>query len=106
MRAMAEVADKQPAIQKRIDLFRHRVLEELYDVRNDPDCLNNLISNKAHQDALSKMRSLMTSEMKRLKDPLLPAFMQRNDRNKVDEILSKVYGKRAKPSEQASTKKK
>ena len=42
-RRMAELAETDTAIAARHDLYQHRVVEELYDMANDPDCLVNLI---------------------------------------------------------------
>ena len=35
----------------RLDLYRHRVPEELYQVDEDPDCLVNLIEHPDHQES-------------------------------------------------------
>jgi len=42
-RRMAELVRLDETIAARHDLYQHRVVEELYDVQNDPDCLVNLI---------------------------------------------------------------
>ncbi|MEL7338800.1 MAG: sulfatase-like hydrolase/transferase, partial [Planctomycetota bacterium] len=46
-RAMKMVAETDPAIAKRLELFRHGVVEEFYDYQNDPDALVNLINDLA-----------------------------------------------------------
>ena len=53
---MQELAATSEQIRKRLDLFEHRVVEELYDVQEDPDCLINLIDSKGHHSALVKLR--------------------------------------------------
>jgi len=37
------LAEKDPKLAARHKLYQYRVVEELYDVEHDPDCLNNLI---------------------------------------------------------------
>ena len=45
-RRMAALASSDKKLAARLDLYKHRVPEELYDVANDPDCLvHNLIAN-------------------------------------------------------------
>ena len=92
MAAMNEAAKTDTSIQARIDLFRHRVPEELYDLKNDPNCLHNLIDDPTHVSTLSSLQSKLTSHMKKTADPMLAAFANRNDRSKVDEILIATYG--------------
>ena len=42
-RRLVALAKQDKRLAKRLDLYKHRVPEELYDVANDPDCLHNLI---------------------------------------------------------------
>ncbi len=46
---MQQLAKTDPAMARRLDTFDHRVLEELYDVEHDPDCLKNLIHDPAQE---------------------------------------------------------
>lgn len=90
--AMAAAANTDPAIAARVQLFRMRVPEEFYDLKNDPDCLNNLIGSAEHQDAVAQYRQRLESWMKRTGDPMLPALQSRNDRDRVDAVMLKTYG--------------
>ncbi|MCA9030006.1 MAG: sulfatase, partial [Planctomycetaceae bacterium] len=56
-RRFAELAKSDPVLAARHDLYQHRVVEELYDVVQDPDCLQNLIDSPNHQDAVRDLRS-------------------------------------------------
>ena len=94
MAAMNLAAKNDPAIAARIDLFRHRVPEEFYDLEKDPDCLDNLINDPKHAGALKALQARLVTQMKKTQDPILPAFQNRNNRAKVDEILVKTYGPR------------
>jgi len=92
MRAMNKAAGTNPAIKARIALFRYRVPEEFYDLENDPDCLHNLIDDPKHREAVNAMRKRLQVWMKRTKDPMLEAFLHRDNREAVDKILLKTYG--------------
>lgn len=94
MAAMNDAAKDDPAIAARIDLFRLRVPEEFYDLEKDPNCLINLIGDPKHADALKSLQTRLVAQMKKTQDPMLPAFQNRNDRAKVDEVLVKTYGPR------------
>jgi hypothetical protein len=39
--------------------------EELYDLKNDPEELKNLISDPAHTERIAKLREVMKAELKR-----------------------------------------
>ena len=74
MAAMRRAANTDPAIAKRVDLFLHRVPEELYDYSQDPDALHNLAGTPEHRQELERYRRLLLEHMKRTGDPQLPAF--------------------------------
>ena len=78
-RRLVALAKQDKRLAKRLDLYKHRVPEELYDVANDPDCLHNLIAEPGHQAALPSLRSELEGWMKRTKDPMLAVFQKRND---------------------------
>ena len=94
MAAMNEAAKANPSIKARIDLFRYRVPEEFYDLKNDPDCLHNLIDNPDHADSRKKLQDQLVAHMKKTKDPMLAAFLNRDDRTKVDKVLLATYGQK------------
>lgn len=75
--AMSEATEADRAIADRVDLLRFRVKEELYDFRNDPDALNNLIDDPGLQEEKQRLKKLLHAEMKRSKDPLLSEFEER-----------------------------
>ena len=60
---MVKRAANEPAIEKRLDLFDHRVLEECYDILEDPDCLVNLIDSAEHQDAIKQLRAVLADSL-------------------------------------------
>ena len=78
-RRMAELAKTDETIAARHDLYQHRVVEELYDVQNDPDCLVNLIDNPAHKQELAKLRQTLEEWMVNTGDHILDVFRHRDD---------------------------
>ncbi len=92
MRAMVEAAKTDPAIARRVAMFRYRALEELYDLKADPDCLNNLVNDPAHAGGLEKMRNRLGQWMNQTHDPLRPAFECRSEPEKLKAALIQLYG--------------
>ncbi len=92
MAAMNEAAETDPEIAARVEVFRHRSQEELYDLQNDPDCLNNLAGNPEYKTLLSKMQARLVKCMKDSNDPVLDAFEKRESPDELTKALTKVYG--------------
>ncbi|MCB1278651.1 sulfatase [Prosthecobacter sp.] len=78
-RQMRVLAKTNEQIAARIDLFDHRVPEEAYEVRYDPDALTNLIADPAHAKEVTALEKAMEDWMVRVKDPLLEIFRHRAD---------------------------
>lgn len=77
--AMVRAAADDPAIAARMDLFSHRVFEELYDFEADPDALKNLAGDPKYKAELNAMRKALRDWMVATKDPALEAFDHRDD---------------------------
>ena len=92
MAGMNLAAKADAAIADRVKLFRYRVPEELFDLENDPNCLHNLIDNPEYAVVLKDLRGRLVSAMKASKDPMLEAFHNRDNREKVDAVLVATYG--------------
>ncbi len=86
-RTMQKVAPEDPEIAARLDLFLHRVPEELYDYQNDPDALHNLIDDPAYAEVLAERRGRMREIMVASHDPLLEAFDRRDDAAFVSGVI-------------------
>ena len=78
-RQMVKRAAKETYVAARLELFDHRVLEEFYDVKRDPNCLVNLIDSPEHRDAMLHLRELLTKELTVLKDPVAPLLASVDD---------------------------
>ena len=87
---MEEAADADPTIASRVEHFLHRVPEELYDFENDPDGLHNLIDDSAHAAAADDLRSALEEWMKKMEDPALEAFQNRQSRPALDHLMDKT----------------
>jgi len=92
MKAMVEAAKEDPEIAQRVKMFRYRATEELYDLRNDPDCLRNLVEESEHKDDLIKMQNELHEWMKETRDPLITAFENRHSVEKRKSALIEIYG--------------
>jgi N-sulfoglucosamine sulfohydrolase len=80
-RRMAELAQTDDKIAARHTLFLHRVLEELYDVQRDPDCLVNLIDAPEYQQPLAALRESLETFMVETGDPMREVFRHRDDQD-------------------------
>jgi N-sulfoglucosamine sulfohydrolase len=73
-RAMNQAAESDEVIAERTNLYKFRVAEELYDFRNDPDGLVNLINNPELQDEKQRLKKLLYNEMKKSGDSWIKEF--------------------------------
>lgn len=76
-KAMQEAAPSDQEIAERVDLLRFRVNEELYNFKNDPDALTNLVDNPDLLNKKQELKELLRREMKKSDDPLLNEYIER-----------------------------
>jgi N-sulfoglucosamine sulfohydrolase len=76
---LLELAKSDEHIASRLDLLSHRVVEEFYDIQKDPDCLVNLIANPAYQHQIEQLRNSLEEWLRNMQDPMLVAFLGRQD---------------------------
>ena len=89
-RRLATLAKTDSKLAARLELYKHRVPEELYDVVKDPDCLHNLIDSPKHQAELKKLRATLDAWMVKSKDPTLEAFRKREDKAFVEAYVQQL----------------
>jgi len=89
-RRMVDLASSSKTLSLRLNLYKHRVPEELYDVAKDPDCLVNLINQPKHQAGLKELRAKLDAWMVRSKDPMLEVFRKREDAGFVEAYVQKL----------------
>lgn len=78
-RQMRVLAKSNEQIAARIDLFDHRVPEEAYEVKYDPDALTNLIAKPENAAQVAVLEKALEDWMVRTNDPLLEVFRHRDD---------------------------
>jgi len=83
-RRMIELAKTDKKLAARLQIYKHRVPEELFDVSKDPDCLVDLIDRPKHQAQLKKLRATLEEWMVEAKDPMLEVFRKREDADFVE----------------------
>jgi N-sulfoglucosamine sulfohydrolase len=81
---MVELAKTRKKLDERMELFKHRVLEEFYDIQSDPDCLVNLIDDPAYAREIGKFRNILATWLEDVKDPMLAAFIGRDDPKELE----------------------
>lgn len=86
-KAMLKAAENDPEIAKRVALYKHRVPEEFYDFKNDPDALNNLVDDPAYRPELDKFRAKMLEMMIQYKDPAYAAYRDRKEAGKIEQFM-------------------
>jgi N-sulfoglucosamine sulfohydrolase len=92
MKAMVEAAQTDPEVAQRVNMFRYRAAEELFDLSSDPDCLDNLADQPNFADELNRRRGQLRDWMIQSGDPLLKAFENRNSPEKLRAALIDIYG--------------
>lgn len=70
----AMVESSHEAVRERVEFYRHRRAEELYDLQADPDCQQDLSRSERHVTQLAEVRSLMTAHLTAVGDPLAARY--------------------------------
>ena len=87
---MIELAKNDKAMEERLNLYRYRVPQELYQVKRDPNCLQNLISSSNNQEVKNKLQKLLEEWMVKTGDPILECFRKREDAAFVEAYVQKL----------------
>ncbi|WP_432800015.1 sulfatase family protein [Poriferisphaera sp. WC338] len=91
MKAMDEAAAHDSYVAERVRVYRHRDLQEFYDLQADPGCTKNLINNTSMETNIVAMRNQLQTWMNETSDPLLLAFVMRDDHLKMKQALLDHY---------------
>ncbi len=105
MKAMVEAGKTDPDVQARVDMFRYRVPQEFYDLKNDPGCLNNLIDSPEHQALARQFQDRLRQWMVATGDHCLAAFDARNDPQALAKEM-RVYPKLVRPGKKVPSARK
>jgi len=78
--AMRLAAKTDPQMAERVRHLDYATVEEFYDLKDDPYCLNNLVSENAGDtnEDLERLRKEMRNWLVKYNDPILTAFDDRN----------------------------
>ncbi|HUX56853.1 MAG TPA: sulfatase [Bacteroidales bacterium] len=101
-KAMEQEGKINPQIQARVDMFRYRTLEEFYNLKNDPDCLHNLIHDKAYTEKVQQYKNQLKVWMQKYHDPMLPVFNVSENHTEMRRMLDVVYSTTLKPGKNDS----
>ena len=74
LKGLEAAAAENAQAKERLDFFYHRVKEELYDLRRDPDALTNLAGDESVAETLHSMRQSMLERLISTDDPFLDDF--------------------------------
>ncbi|NBQ58591.1 MAG: heparan N-sulfatase, partial [Opitutaceae bacterium] len=78
-RRIVALAKTDPAVAARLDLFEHRVPEELFNYATDPDALQNLVADPAHRAPRDTLIAKLDAWMVQTRDPMISVFRARHD---------------------------
>lgn len=87
---MLALATQNPTINARVQVMRHRTVEELYDIQKDPDCLVNLINSKEHTEKIKELQKSLHEWMGSTKDHAITAFSARTNSKKMESYIKIV----------------
>ncbi|MBM4153060.1 MAG: sulfatase [Kiritimatiellaceae bacterium] len=81
--AMWDAAEKIPSVRERVNFHKYRVIQELYNVRQDPYAYHNVIDNPENAEQAALMRQKLLTWMKDtdhpaaklMADPLNPTLI-------------------------------
>lgn len=89
-RRMVQLAASDPQIAARLDLFEHRVPEELYAYGSDPDALENLIDDPAYRAERDRLTKMLEEWLVETDDPLLDVFRRRHDASVREAYMAEI----------------
>lgn len=75
-KAMAQAAENDPVLARRVKHYLFRTPFEFYDYGKDPDALNNLIDDKEHAKLVIRYGEELRKLMKKTKDPESPSYQK------------------------------
>jgi len=78
-KVMRQFSESDDDIKQRFEFWKYRQIEELYDYKNDPHALNNLIGDPNYQSVVQKLRKVLKKQMQYTDDYMLEAFNNKDD---------------------------
>jgi len=105
-KAMQAAAKTDPKIAARVKFFQYRIIEEFYDLANDPDALHNLSNDSKYKKELDKMRKELLNWMKSTNDMALEAFKNRNSPETLKKFMAEQDARSGKKQTKRKNRKK
>ena len=94
---MQRAGKDNPQIRARVHHLQHRTVEEFYDLRKDPNSINNLLSSKENQSGyekeISKLQDRMLEWMIKFKDPAVSAYKNRESPGALEKFMGEFTTK-------------
>ena len=87
---MIALAEEDERMNDRLQLYRFRVPEELYQVRKDPNCLENLIDYPNQEKTRVQLQQMLEDWMVKTGDPILECFQKRDEPEFVEAYVQKL----------------
>lgn len=72
--SMVEESQSDEYAKRRLEFFKYRAKEELYDIKSDPDGLHNLIDKEEYKNVIQLYRGYLQKWMEEQKSPALQVF--------------------------------
>ena len=87
---MIALAEEDERMNDRLQLYRFRLPEELYQVRKDPNCLENLIDYPNQEKTRVQLQQMLEDWMVKTGDPILECFQKRDEPEFVEAYVQKL----------------
>jgi N-sulfoglucosamine sulfohydrolase len=87
---MIALAEEDEEMNRRLELYRYRVPQELYQVKRNPDCTENLINYPNQERVKIKLQKQLEEWMIKTGDPILECFQNRDDPEFVEAYVQKL----------------
>jgi N-sulfoglucosamine sulfohydrolase len=88
-RQLAKLAPTNESLAERLEIYQHRVVEEFFDVEQDPDCTVNLIHSEKHQQLIQQQRDRLLAWMQETGDPMIVIFRDRENAEAREAFVQK-----------------
>ncbi len=86
--AMWKAAETVPSVRARVDFHKYRVMEELYDVRQDPYAYVNVVAAPENAERVKAMRQLLLTWMQETKHPAARLMADPFDKELIAEYMA------------------
>jgi hypothetical protein len=104
--AMWKAAETSASIKKRSDFHKYRIIEELYNVRQDPHSYINLANDPEFSERLASMRKLLLDWMEKTDHPAAELMKDPHNKKLITEYMTWEYKNAVKQVEEVKRRKK